>query len=75
MNRMDIMKTESRVTLEPELEQEVALYTPAQRVELAGKFERWAHQLRISAFILRRGQEPRARAVLRVLPLRRLALN
>ena len=69
------MKTRSRVTLEPELEEVVALYTPGQRMELAQKFERWARQLRVSAFILRRAVTPTGRAVLRVLPRRRLALN
>jgi hypothetical protein len=69
------MKTGSPVTLEPDLQEEVALYTPAQRLELARKFERWARQLRVSAFILRRAREPKGRAVLRVLPRRRLALN
>jgi len=69
------MKTRARVTLEPELEQVVALYTAGQRVELAWKFERWARQLRVSAFILRRAREPMKHAVLKALPPRRLALN
>jgi len=69
------MKTRARVTLEPELERDVALYTPSQRIELAGKLERWARQLRISAFILRRDGAPRGHAVLKALPRRRLALN
>jgi len=69
------MKPRPRVRLEPELEREVALFNPAQRVELARKFERWARQLRVSAFILRRAAEPRRPAVLKVLPLRKLALN
>ena len=69
------MMRRALVTLEPELEREVALYTPAQRMELARKLKRWARQLRVSAFILRRAREPRARVALRVLPRRRLSLN
>ena len=61
--------------MEPELEREVALYTPAQRLELARKFERWARELRVSAFILRREAEPKGRAVLRALPPWKLVLN
>jgi hypothetical protein len=69
------MKTRARVTLEPELEQVVALYTPGQRMELAWKFERWARQLRVSAFILRRMRGPLKQGVLKALSRRRLALN
>jgi hypothetical protein len=69
------MKPCPRVTLEPELECEVGLFTPPERLELARKFERWARQLRVSAFILRRAQEPKRPAVLKVLPRRKLALN
>jgi hypothetical protein len=69
------MKSNPRVTLEPELECEVGLFTPAQRLELARKFERWARQLRVSAFILRRDAEPKRPVALRALPLRKLALN
>ena len=47
------------VILEPELEEEAALLTPSQRVDLAGKFERWARQLRVSAYILRRRHAPK----------------
>jgi len=69
------MKSCPRVTLEPELECEVMLFTPAQRVELARKFERWARQLRVSAFILGRDAEPKRPVALKVLPQRKLALN
>ncbi|MGO9200947.1 MAG: hypothetical protein ACLQM8_10470 [Limisphaerales bacterium] len=69
------MKSRQRVTLEPELECEVGLFTPPQRLELARKFERWARQLRVSAFILRRAEGPKRPAVLKVLPRRKLALN
>ena len=66
----------TKVTLEPELEEEVALYTPSQRLELARKMERWARQLRVSAFILRRDSCPkRACASIKGLPRRRLLLN
>ena len=69
------MKSRPRVTLEPELECEVALFTPAERIELARTFERWAQQLRLSAFILRSESESRRPAVLRVLSRRKLLLN
>ena len=69
------MKSCPRVTLEPELECEVGLFTPPQRLELARKFERWARQLRVSAFILGRAAEPKGPAVLKALPRRKLALN
>lgn len=69
------MKSRQRVTLEPELECEVGLFTPPQRLELARKFERWARQLRVSAFILGRAEEPKRPAVLKVLSRRKLALN
>ncbi len=42
------------VTLEPELEEEASLWTPGQRRAFASKLERWARQLRVSAFILER---------------------
>ena len=61
--------------MEPELECEVGLFTASQRVELARKFERWARQLRVSAFILRRAAERKEPAVLKALPPRKLALN
>lgn len=64
-----------RVKLEPELEAEAMLLTPAQRIQMAAKLERWARQLRVSAFILRADAEPKPRPSLRALPRRRLALN
>lgn len=69
------MKSCPRVTLEPELEGEVGLFTPPQRIELARKFERWARQLRVSAFILGRDAAPKRPVALRALPRRKLALN
>lgn len=45
------------VVLEPELESETSLLTPAQRRELARKFRRWARQLEVSAFIMLRNQQ------------------
>lgn len=67
------MKT--RVTLEPELEEEAALLTPTQRILLAKKLERWARQLRVSAFIMRRDAAPKPRPYLKALSRRKLALN
>jgi len=63
------------VTLEPELEEEAALLTAAQRIELARKFDRWSRQLRVSAFILKRVYAPKPRPSLKVLTRRRLVLN
>jgi hypothetical protein len=63
------------VTLEPELEEEASLMTPAQRLALARKFERWSRQLRVSAFILDRVYAPKPRPFLKVLTRRRLVLN
>ena len=42
----------SPVVLEPGLEEEVLLMTPAQRRAMARKFRRWARQLEVSANIL-----------------------
>jgi hypothetical protein len=69
------MKSYPRVTLEPELELEAGWFTPSQRLELARKFERWARQLRVSAFILGRDAEPKRPVALKVLPRRKLVLN
>jgi hypothetical protein len=54
-----VMKKQARycpVILEPELEQETALFTVHQRRALAQKFRRWARQLDVSAFIMLRNQ-------------------
>ena len=64
-----------KVILEPELQEEVELLNSWQRLRMARKFERWAHQLRISAFILSRNQTPKPRSSLKALPRRRLFLN
>jgi len=72
------VKTEMKycpVTLEPELEEEASLMTAAQRREFALKLERWARQLRVSAFILDRTSAPRPRPSLTYVPRRRLLLN
>jgi hypothetical protein len=45
------------VVLEPELEEETALFTAIQRQALARKFRRWARQLDVSAFIMLRNQQ------------------
>jgi hypothetical protein len=55
-----------RVRLEPVLEQQALLWTPARRRAMAAKFERWARQLRVSASILEPDCPPRP-------PLRLLA--
>lgn len=64
-----------RVTLEPELESEVCLLTPQQRLNMAIKLERWAHQLRISVKILTSDLSPRSKPSLKRLSQRRLILN
>lgn len=67
------------VSLEPDLEKETALLTPAQRRVLAGKYRRWARQLEISAFIMNRNQEsagaPPAAHGLKPVPRRSLVRN
>jgi hypothetical protein len=72
--RVSIMK--KRVTLEPQLEERAALWTPAKRVHMARIFERWARQLRVSARIISVDSEPPPHppAIPR-LPRRKLALN
>jgi len=63
------------VILEPELEEEACLWTPGQRRAFAGKLERWARQLRVSAFILeRRAARPRTPS-LKAVSVRRQRLN
>lgn len=69
------LKNPMRVKLEPELEEQVCLMTASQRVALAFKFERWARQLRVSAFILRRVSSPKRPPSLKVLSRRSLLLN
>lgn len=64
----------SPVTLEPELEEMAALWTPAKRLEMARYFTRWARQLKVSAFILSKNSNV-PKAVLRPLPQRKQALN
>ena len=63
------------VTLEPELEAEASLWTPAQRRAAAKKMRRWARQLDISAVILERHTAPRPKATLKPVPRRKLVLN
>lgn len=58
----------SKVILEPELEIIACTFTSRQRVALAVVFERWSHQLRVSAKILdppRRSSPPRLRPLAR----------
>jgi hypothetical protein len=73
--RMKTEKPYCPVTLEPELEEDAALWTPAQRLAAARKFERWARQLRVSAFILKRLSEPKPTPCLRVVSRRVLLKN
>ena len=63
------------VTLEPELEAEACLWTPAQRRAAAKKMRRWARQLDVSAVILERLLAPRPKPALKGVPRRKLALN
>ena len=65
----------SRVVCEPDLEEQVALYTPSQRLALASKLRRWARQLEVSAVILRESARVKPKPSLRRLPARKLALN
>jgi len=48
----------NRVRLEPDLQMQVATYTPAQRRATAKVFIRWAHQLEISARVLESQRVP-----------------
>ena len=63
------------VTLEPELEEEASLWTPGQRRAFASKLERWARQLRVSAFILERQSAGRQRPSLTGVSVRQQRLN
>jgi hypothetical protein len=64
-----------RIVLEPELEEIAKDLNASQRRALAGKLERWANELRVSAVILDRDAEPRPRPSLKRLSSRRLLLN
>jgi len=64
-----------RIVLEPELEEIAKELNASRRRALAGKLERWAKELRVSAFILDRDAEPRPKPSLKRLPNRRLLLN
>ena len=57
---MNQEKKSRRVILEPSLEELAALWSPAKRVEMARKMERWARQLLISAAILQADSGPPA---------------
>ena len=58
------------VKLEPELQIEAATFTPCQRLALAVKFERWAHELRVSARVLEKQRVPWRRRSLPRISLR-----
>ena len=68
-----------RVTMEPALEAEAALWTERQCLEEARLMERYARQLRMRAKIMRidrlRALERKAVPSLKVLPLRILVRN
>lgn len=64
-----------RVRLEPVLEEKVATFSPSKRRALAIVYERWAHQLRLSARILEIDAKPSQRRRLKGLPHRKLLLN
>lgn len=64
-----------RVRLEPQLEKHIATLDASERRQVAKKFERWAHQLKISAAILDRACPAPPQDPLRPLPRRRLLLN
>lgn len=64
-----------RIVLEPLLEEQALLLNPRQRRALARVYERWAHQLLISAAILEADERRPKRHPLRRLPARKLALN
>jgi hypothetical protein len=65
----------SPVVLEPGLEEEALLMTPAQRRAAARKFRRWARQLEVSANILDKLNAPKPSPSLKVVPLRVLTSN
>jgi len=74
-----IKKWLCRVTLEPELEAEAALWTAQQCRESAEKFKRWGRQLEVKAAILesdlKRAYSTRPTPSLKALPLRVLRRN
>jgi len=63
------------VQLEPELQMEAATFTPHQRRMLASVYERWAHQLRVTAKVLEKDLAPRPRGEVMWLPAKKLARN
>ncbi len=63
------------VKLEPRLQLTAATLTPTQRRVLACVYERWAHQLRVSAKVLEKYQQPPRRNSLKPLPQRLLSRN
>jgi hypothetical protein len=73
--RMNNEQKSCRVTLEPSLQAQAALWSPAKRIEMARKLERWARQLIISAAILQADSAPPTPPRLKRLPIRKLRLN
>jgi hypothetical protein len=70
-------KGQSRVKLEPELEEIAGSWPTAKRFEMARKFARWAQQLKISAKIMSADAEGNRhrRRHLRYVGLRKALLN
>lgn len=73
--RMKNEQKSCRVTLEPTLQEQAALWSPAKRIEMARKLERWARQLIISAAILQADSGPPAPPRLKRLHPQKLRLN
>ena len=63
------------VTLEPDLEEEAALWTPKQRRAAAKLYRRYARQLEVSARIMEKFSEPRPKPFLRFVCAQVLARN
>ena len=65
-----------RVRLEPELEEIAAEWGPVHSLEVAAKWSRWAHQLRIKARIILRDRSwPKPKPSLRRVAPRKAVLN
>lgn len=63
------------VTLEPELEEQAALWPAAKRFAMAQKYRRWARQLKVSATIMSRASGPGTPPSMPRVAPRKAALN
>jgi hypothetical protein len=63
------------VILEPTLELQACVLSPAERRSLARVYARWAHQLRVSAAILEAHAAPKPKRKLGQFPTLLLPLN